>query len=236
MCEYFILTKTSGENLIDDTKNQIVCLYGDIHILPKNNLTHYSTSGLFEKSLIEWCKQFGRKDKIFLDIGAHTGTYAISLSDLYRKVYAFEPQRMTYYSLCGSVALSNKQNVMCIQCGLGSEEQVGTRVLNIVSADGGGSTLHKENHMSILNTEEVEIKTLDSFGLTDIGFIKIDAENNELQILLSAVDTLCNSHYPPILFEMNTQNPELLFFLQNMNYNIIPIQNCTNMFLAVINQ
>lgn len=81
-----------------------------------------------------------------LDIGAHSGTYTISLAENCKNVYSFEPQKMTFYSLCGSIALSNIKNVTCINTGLGSEEQVGIQKLNIISLDGGGSTLHCTNN------------------------------------------------------------------------------------------
>ena len=47
-----------------------------------------------------------------LDIGANIGTHTIPFSKMvYRgHVYAFEPQKMTYYGLCGGVALSNLKN------------------------------------------------------------------------------------------------------------------------------
>ena len=95
--KYFILTKRPGSQIYDNNDNQIVYLNNkDVHILPQTNLTYYATHGLFESNLIEWCKQFCSKDKVFLDIGAHSGTYTISLSAYCKEVYSFEPQKMTY--------------------------------------------------------------------------------------------------------------------------------------------
>ena len=231
MCDYFILTKPNEVQTNDDKKNQIICVNEKVYILPKNNITYYIHNGLFENNLIEWCKQFCSKDKNILDIGAHSGTYTISLAEHCKHVYAFEPQKMTYYSLCGSVALSNIRNASCINIGLGTADQVGKQTLNIVSLDGGGSTLHA-NH-NILQTEEIEIRTLDSFNLENIGFIKIDVEDNELQVLQFSQNTLKKSNYPKILFEMNNTNTKLLDFLKGLNYDILTINNCNNMFLAV---
>ena len=232
MCEYFILTKPNSFDVNRDEKNQVICLTEKVYILPKNNMNYYIQNGLFEKSLIEWCKQFCKKEQNMLDIGAHSGTYTISLAEHSKHVYSFEPQKMTYYSLCGSIALSNIKNVTCINLGLGSSEQVGKQTLNIVSLDGGGSTLHN-NKNDVLQTEEIEIRTLDSFNIDNIGFIKIDVEENELQVLLSGKNTLERSNYPKILFEMNIENKELIGFLEGINYNIIRISGYNNMFLAV---
>jgi FkbM family methyltransferase len=226
MCDYFILSKPKG-NILQDT-DQIVSVTGKVYILPKNNIVWYIERGLFENSLIDWCAQFCSKDKNMLDIGAHSGTYTVSLAEYCKHVYAFEPQRMTYYALCGSVALTHLTNVDCINVGLGSLEQVGKQRLNICSLDGGGSSLHTPSELS----EEIEIKTLDSFQLDNIGFIKMDVEDNEHQVLLASVETLQRSNYPPILFEMNTHRPELLSFLESFTYKILVIQEYPNMFLA----
>jgi FkbM family methyltransferase len=232
MCDYFILTKPNDSRIDNDTKNQIICLTDKVYLLPKNIIHHYVQYGLYEKSLMEWCKQFCGKDKNMLDIGAHSGTYTISLADQCKHVYSFEPQKMTYYSLCGSVALSGIKNVSCINIGLGSEEQVGIQKLNIAGLDGGCSSLHR-NNTNNLETEEIEVRTLDSFNIDNIGFIKIDVEDNELQTLQFSQKTLEKSNYPKILFEMNTENMELIDFLKSLHYNIININGYNNMFLAV---
>ena len=239
-CSYFILQKPKYITIDNDDDNKIITIDNinqtkNIYILPYNNLHYYTNNGLFEKGLIEWSKQFCSMDKNILDIGAHTGTYAISLAHLCNKVYAFEPQQMTYYALCGSVALSNIQNINCMKYGLGSDSQVGLQTLNIVSDDGGGSTLHGgSGNNKILKTENIEVKTLDRFNITNISFIKMDVEDNELNVLQGALNTLKNSNYPKIVFESNTYNEKLFNFLKDLNYNIITINGVSNMFLASI--
>lgn len=233
MTDYFILTKQNNCDITNDEKNQFIYVKNKVYILPKNNIGYYISNGLFEKDLIDWCRQFCNTNQNMLDIGAHTGTYAISLAEYCNKVYAFEPQRMTYYSLCGSIALSNIKNVECLNYGLGTTEQVGKQTLNIVSLDGGGSTLHEKNEHNILCTEEINMRTLDSFNIDNISFIKIDVEGNELQVLMESRDTLKRSNYPRIMFEMNQTNAELLHFLHKLDYNVVQITGYNNMFLAV---
>jgi FkbM family methyltransferase len=234
MSSYFILTKPAKSVIYNDKDNDIILLNNkETYILPTNNITYYLHNGLFEKRLIEWCKQFCNKDKIFLDIGAHTGTYSIPLSFFSKEVYAFEPQRDTYYALCGSVSLSNLKNVICYNYGLGSSNQLGKNILKIVSEDGGGSSLHITEQHSVLREEVIEIKTLDSLNLNNIGFIKMDVENNELYVLQGATKTLEKSGFPPIIFECNQTNIELFNFIEkNLKYNIIQINGVDNMFLA----
>jgi len=231
--KYFIMTKQDN-SVYNNDGNQLVHLNNSLcYILPSNLLTCYFEKGLFEAGLIDWCKQLCSTDKIMLDIGSHTGTYAISLSKYNKSVYCFEPQKMTYYALCGSVALSNLQNVVCLNYGLGSKEQCGTNSLKIVSNDGGGSSLH-DSHLEVLREEEIEIRTLDSFELENISFIKMDVEDNELYVLLGALETLKKSNYPKILFECNdtNKNKELFIFLKSLDYNIITVGGANNMYLA----
>ena len=233
-CKYFILTKPNNKDITYNNENQIVFLNNSkTYILPQVNIEYYMKHGLFESSLIDWTRQFCNKEKIFLDIGAHSGTYSICLADSCKHVYSFEPQKMTYYSLCGSVALSNINNITCINLGLGSEEQVGCQTLNIVSNDGGGSSLFV-NNTNVLTTEKIQINTLDSLNLENIGFIKMDVEDNELFVLKGALITLKRSNYPIILFESNNSNEELFSFLKNLNYKIVQINGYSNMFLASV--
>jgi FkbM family methyltransferase len=232
--KFFILSKTPNENISNNENNQIVYLNNRIvHILPEVNIDYYCKYGLFENQLIEWCKQFLKKDKVFLDIGAHSGTYSLSLADYCKEVWAFEPQKMTYYSLCGGVALSNKRNITCKQIGLGSKDQVGYQTLNIVSSDGGGSSLHSTS--GILCQETIEIVELDSFNIENIGFIKMDVEENEMFVLQGATETLRKSGWPTIIFESNNENQELFNYIQNeLNYRVIRISGVNNMYLAQI--
>jgi FkbM family methyltransferase len=240
--DYFVLTKPTVDAVVETQHQYSVCFDNKLaYILPKNNLAYYKEHGLFESSLIEWCKEFCDPGKTFLDIGAHSGTYTVSLARHCKEVYSFEPQKMTYYTLCGSVALSNLPNVTCLPIGLGSEGQRGKCVLNIISDDGGGSSIHARSN-PVLRQEEIEIKTLDevwsNFSLppSPISFIKMDVEDNEYDVLLGASETIRKNGYPKILFEMNDPNSgeKTVDLLKDFGYAIHPIRGYGNMFLASV--
>ena len=235
--KYFLLNRSAASRTDDNTDNQILHLnpgLRQIFILPEVNLDYYWRKGLFECQLIEWAKQFCNPDKLFLDVGAHTGTYAISLAANAQNVLAFEPQKATYYSLCGSVALSGlSDKITCHNVGLGAEDQVGEQVLKIVSNDGGGSSLLPGENECVLREETIVVRTLDSFQLKNVGFIKMDVENNELNVLRGGLETLRESGYPAILFESNGSNPALFGFLKEaLGYNVVQVGGVSNMFLA----
>ncbi len=215
---------------------------------PNETSRHIARNGIFERDLIEWSKQFCSPDKDFLDIGAHAGTYALTLAPLCRRVYAFEAQRMTYYQLCGGIALNGYTNVDAIHVALGAD--VGRVRLHITSEDGGGSTLSPDvpplQGRPVIRTEVCSVMQLDRFGggdglvgdLTRVGFIKIDVEGGELNVLRGAVSTLRANNCPPILFEMwpdewfAEDRAMLIEFLDWLGYKIEPAPNSSNMFLA----
>ena len=93
------------------------------------------------------------------------------------------------------------------------------------SKDGGtnGLNLDYNNGKWLGNNQdqyEVEVKSLDSYKLMNIGFIKIDVEGYELAVLKGALQTIQNSQYPPILFESwPANNPENTLLKDNLfNY------------------
>jgi FkbM family methyltransferase len=240
---YFLLTKDEKAPLTENSRNQILFVnQGLTFILPEINMDYYYKCGLFESGIMEWGKQLCSKNDVFLDIGAHTGTYALSYADYSQYVYAFEPQKMTFYALCGSVALSNKRNVSCFNIGLGSPEQVGKATLHIRSLDGGGSSICRIAGADILAQETVPIETLDGFAETHIpegqhiGLIKMDVEYNELYVLQGSKEII-RKHQPKIMFEANPDgalNAELFSFLEStLKYKIISLTGADNMFLAV---
>jgi hypothetical protein len=84
--------------------------------------------------------------------------------------------------------------------------------------------------------EEIEIRTLDSFQLDNVGFIKMDIEGNELDCLKGSVETIKRSGNPTIIFESNTpNNPELFnYIVKELGYrSVFPITGVNNMFITV---
>lgn len=233
--KYILLTKSLSSSTSEKEDNQILYLGNRVtYLMPSSNHVYYAEHGLFESALIDWSKQFCNPSSLFLDIGAHTGSYAISLAPYAKAVYAYEPQRMTYYALCGGVALSGAHNIHCFQYGLGSPSQVGSAQLYIVSDDGGGSTVQTPaNNMKIKAIETIELKTLDSLNIQEnISFMKIDVEENELSVLQGARETIQRNNMH-ILFEQNTTPNKAIDYLCNeLGYYVVPVNGTYNMYLA----
>ena len=259
---YFLLSKPNdGTDILDIHNDQIHYINQPmIMLIPREYITHHSLYGIYESSLMTWIQQeFSSKEKLFIDIGAHTGTFTICLARSFQHVYAFEPQKMTYYALCGSVALSGLDNVTCLNTALGSHIQVsdsaGVGILYKNSADGGTSTLHLSSllssssldgndpgnpiiHKDDISTENVKLCVLDKYKNIfsgNIGVIKIDTEENELDILMGSIQVLHDSNLPYIFFEANSGKLQDInhFLIDVVGYkSIVPIRSYKNMYLA----
>ena len=205
---------------------------------PNSTATDILVNGIPEQPLIDWCKQFCNSQKTFIDIGAHAGTYSLSLSPYCKTVHAFECQKETYYQLCGGIALNAYWNVTPHHIALG-HLNTPTAQLNIVSLDGGGTTLLEHHSDKKIETDSVEMKTLDSYQLDNIGFLKIDVEGFEENVLRGAVETLKRSNFPSFIFESWTdvsfsdQKQSLYKFItETLGYRIIPITGYSHMMFA----
>lgn len=209
--------------------------------------------GIPERNLIDWAKQYVDEKCIFVDCGAHMGSWSILLAPHCDKVLAFEAQRRTYLQLCGGIALNNlDKKIFPFHTAVG--DRFGQVELKIISLDGGGSHVSRNNcnekHINEIEVEKVPMRTLDSVFLCEaefagkrIGLIKIDCEGSELEVLKGVVATITIHEKlfgtkPKIIFECWTGDAfqqakdELFAFLKNINYDITGIIGYPHMFLA----
>ena len=86
-----------------------------------------------------------------------------------------------------------------------------------------------------------------SRNLNNIGFIKIDVEGFEKEVLEGSLETLMKNNYPPIVFESwgdwkekegvnATQlRKDLFLFLNKIGYKINPCLEQKDMYIAINN-
>jgi FkbM family methyltransferase len=202
-------------------------------------------SGMAEKALIHWVSDtFIRPDKAFLDIGAHCGTYTWTCGKKAAHTYAFECSPKTFCYLAANVALHGlEERVSPYPFALGNAD--GAIDYFVRSADGGGNGVKKLSEADEgLRRIKIPMRRLDSFGLENIGFVKIDVEGFEKEVLEGGQETLRANGWPPILFESwgdwkNAEGVdatrirrELFAFLEGLGYRIKPITNVRDTFLA----
>ena len=135
--------------------------------------------------------------RLSIDVGANWGVYSARLAKLSKGVVAFEPNP----AIAGMLAQA-LPSVRVIACALGSEEGAATLRIPVMSngdgAAGHGSLLPIAGEIDAFG---VAVRTLDSFGLTNVGFIKIDVEGFEVQVVLGAWETIQRER-PTMLIEI----------------------------------
>jgi FkbM family methyltransferase len=169
-------------------------------------------------------------DGVAVDIGANLGWYTHSLSKRFRRVYAFEVND----EITGLLKQYNPGNIEIIHCGLSS--MAGTAKFYVPVAHGltleGWGSLYRDNLPGADKylEKEVPLAPLDDFGIAGVGFVKIDVEGHELEVLKGAAATIARSR-PVVLIEVKDKNLQSVhsWFLA-LNYqrhrleDFIPVQ------------
>jgi FkbM family methyltransferase len=142
-----------------------------------------------------------------IDAGANTGLYTLRLARLCRTVHAFEINPGVTVHL----QRASLPNVHLLHVGLSSA--AGPVVLYIPLLHGrlpleGWASLTPGNcpdtdvHAEVMG----HVRTLDSYGIVDVDFMKIDVEGHEIELLKGARDTLAR-YRPRILAEAKNLQP-----------------------------
>ena len=139
-----------------------------------------------------------------IDIGANYGTYALTMAKLVGdtgKVWAFEPTEATANCLRESIAENHFQNFELIQAGLSN--RIGQAELYTAS-NSELNSLTKEAVPGAQH-ETIDLLTIDhcfeQYPWDNIDFIKLDAEGEEINILMQAEKALTYLS-PLIMFEL----------------------------------
>ena len=74
----------------------------------------------WESFLHKYFKQYSNKEMNCLDIGANIGTHTVILGELFKTVYAFEPQKEAFEILLLNIKENNLSNVIGYNYGLGA--------------------------------------------------------------------------------------------------------------------
>jgi FkbM family methyltransferase len=144
---------------------------------------------------------------IVVDIGANVGSHSIvwSRSPKVEHIHAFEPHPRTFLNLCANLLLNDTRGVKTHECALGAYN--GAALLS--DYDDSQKHFNMGSYVATKIGEDltslaqdvlipVEMRTLDSFALSPVHFIKIDTEGYEFEILRGASGTL--KRESPIVF------------------------------------
>lgn len=148
-----------------------------------------------EMDLLE---QLVPKDCTALDVGANHGIYTYALSRFVRSVHCFEPLA----ECCRYIRDHPATNVTVHNVAL--SDRAGELELHVPVI--GGRAVYTRASLDRpdgpFESRRVEVRSLDSYGLTDVGFIKIDVEGLEASVLRGA-ERLLKTCHPNLLVEID---------------------------------
>ena len=140
-----------------------------------------------------------------IDIGSNVGMWTRELAQKFEQVYCFEPN--TNFIECFNKNIT-ENNVELFEFGLSNKEHTASQEFNSTQ---------------MTNTPgDVQCRTLDSFNLNNIDFIKIDVDGFEVEVLEGAVETITRNN-PVINVEMKELKRPLTYnkikkILYGLNY------------------
>ena len=145
-----------------------------------------------------------RTDAIAIDVGANEGFFSEHLLPVSLNVVAFEPQPQMLSRLRARYA--NKMEFVAVALSDRSgESELRYPVGSYMTATIAESNLDALKSGGVVETVRVPMRTLDSYRLSNVGFIKIDVEGHEEAVLHGGLDTL-RREMPNLMIEIEERH------------------------------
>lgn len=218
--------QNDNKNLIDDNGfNRLkkskygYCLYNKNDMYVGKSIDLY---GEYCEDESAFLAQICKPNDIVVEVGANIGTHTVMMAKKVGfggKVFAFEPQRIVYQTLCANIALNSIKNVYAYNMAVGAKEgHVYIPSMDYESTNNFGGVSVKEN----IQGEKIQLVNLDDFLEIDLcKLIKIDVEGMEIDVLKGAVNII--SRHSPILYLENDRvekSKELIEYLWSLDYDL----------------
>lgn len=181
-----------------------------------------------------------RAGDVFVDVGANLGWYTLLACSIVGRagcVHAFEPREITARYLLKTIELNKlKKETTVHRCGLSDAEGAAFLAWTPGTDNPGGSFFTFDTASEDLEFQKIRLRSLDSFRLPRLDFLKVDVEGAEMRVFSGARETL-ERHRPIILSELSTEmlgrvsgaSTDTYFrFFENLNYRcyIIDGERC----------
>lgn len=164
--------------------------------------------------------------RIAVDIGSNMGEYAFYMARHARRVWAFEPNPELWSDIR---RLAPRTHIE----GVALSDHEGLAEFRYVGSNSGVATIEERNPLGMIEdrqsiqTRMVPVRTLDSYNLDAVSFLKIDVEGHEEKVLRGAVETLRRAR-PSLLVESEDRHnqgaPRRLFaWLKEQGYDAYAI-------------
>lgn len=170
-------------------------------------------NGFYEKSNLEALKKSFSSDvnnSTFLDIGANIGNHSIFFNNYFKNIKSFEPQKKIYEIL--KLNTQKYSNIETFNYGISTEDIFTSFNIPINNSGMASSKKLFKNYY----TEKVSLKRLDFKKLPNVGYIKVDVEGEEFDVLKS-LSEIIKASSPIISFELNSNNHDRKKIIDLMN-------------------
>ena len=140
-----------------------------------------------------------------IDIGAQIGTYSYELSKFFKNVESFEP--ITESTNLLKAYTSIKKNIAIYNVGLSSKNEDKPFFIPFIPESdqlnfGLGSVIDPGGVRKVIT---IPVRCLDDYNFQKVGFVKIDVEGNELEVIYGAMKTI-NRERPVMLIEIEQRH------------------------------
>ena len=195
--------------------------------------------------------RFSDKSKNALDIGVYRGVYSLKLSQNFKQIHAFEPNPLLFPYLNNNLtkiikninlynlALSDKSGITDLKLPTRSESIFKDNIEELYQL--GAASIHPKNEFKDFKSVQVKMEKLDNISFKNtIGFIKIDVEGHELEVINGGRETITKNK-PILLIEIEKRHSkrsvdETIKHINNFGYNcffakndkLIPVENLSN--------
>ena len=180
----------------------------------------------YEKEL-EIIKKFSDKSKDALDIGVYRGVYSFQLAKYFKFVHSFEPNPLLFPYLDKNLkrilnniqlynyALSDSNGDTKLKLPKRSASFFKNNIEELYKL--GAASIHPKNKFDNFKEVIVKKKKLDNFKISNkIGFIKIDVEGHEIEVINGAKEMITNNK-PVLLVEIEERHTKSSV-LESINY------------------
>jgi FkbM family methyltransferase len=152
--------------------------------------------------------RFKEGGDVFIDVGAHVGTWTLRLAPRFRIVYAFEPNLSAWHVLVRNLYERKMGNVIALPWALSNQKGWVTLYKHEMPSHSTLLPQHPMNDASKVAGEAIVFSiTLDDFWREKsdghIDLIKIDTEGSELDVMKGA-ETVFKSHRPRFCIETHS--------------------------------
>jgi FkbM family methyltransferase len=143
--------------------------------------------GLLQYQLTKYytAMYFVKRRGVAVDVGAHIGQWSRNMAKDFGRIFAFEP--VPQYAECWQKNMEGVQNAMLYLVALGDKAGVVSMRAGTPGALGDTFVATREEANA---ANDVELRTLDSYALPAIDFLKVDCEGYEMFVLRGGEKTI----------------------------------------------